>query len=51
MTAANNLTVNQIEMRRFENELKLLINQRLYDKGCITAEMYTKAKSLILKTA
>lgn len=51
MTVANVLTVKSAEMKRFENELKLLINQRLYDKGCITAEMYTKAKSMILKTA
>jgi len=30
-------------------ETKLLINQRLYDRGAITEEMYTKAKEIFVK--
>ena len=30
-------------------ETKLLINQRLYDKGAITEEMYTRAKEIFIK--
>ena len=30
-------------------ETKLLINQRLYDKGAITEEMYTRAKEIFVK--
>lgn len=31
-------------------EMKLCVNQRLYEKGYITAEMYEKAKSLIIRS-
>ncbi len=34
----------------FEMSIKLHINQKLYEKGCITTEMYTKAKELIYKS-
>lgn len=37
-------------MHEFELELMLLVNERLYQKSVITAEMYIKAKGLILKT-
>lgn len=37
-------------MRDFELELMLLVNERLYEKGSITDEMYIKAKALILKS-
>ncbi len=30
-------------------EVKLHINQRLFEQGYITEEMYTKAKDIILK--
>jgi len=30
-------------------EIKLFVNQRLYNKGAITQEMYTRAKEMILK--
>lgn len=32
-------------------EIKLYVNQRLYEKGAITEEMYTKAKELILQSS
>ena len=32
-------------------EIKLYINHRLYSKGALTEEMYTKAKDIILKDA
>ena len=51
MTITENLTIRKPEMQQLENEIKLLVNQRLYDKGYITSEMYSKAKSLILKSA
>lgn len=37
-------------MRDFEIELMLLVNEQLYKKGNITAEMYIKGKELILKS-
>lgn len=33
----------------FEMKIKLHINQKLYEKGQITAEMYTKAKEMIYR--
>lgn len=30
-------------------EIKLAVNRRLFDKGILTEEMYTRAKELILK--
>ena len=30
-------------------EIKLSINLRLFEKGCITEEMYIRAKELIIK--
>lgn len=36
-------------MRHFEDELMLLINERLYQKKEITSDMYMKAKELILR--
>lgn len=29
--------------------IKMSVNQRLYEKGLITEEMYTRAKDIILK--
>ena len=29
--------------------IKMSINQRLYEKGALTEEMYTRAKNIILK--
>ena len=44
------LKINKEKMRRFEIELKLLVNQRLYEKAHITEEMYIRAKELIIKS-
>jgi|GEM_PF-2123495 len=30
-------------------EIKLFVNQKLYNKGAITQEMYARAKEMILK--
>ncbi len=45
----NGLTVNEEAMRLFEIQLKLTVNERLYQQGAITEEMYIKAKEIILK--
>lgn len=37
-------------MHDFELELMMLVNERLFEKGSITDEMYIKAKELILKS-
>ena len=36
---------------RFANELKMFINQKLYDKHIISEDMYWTAKELLLKQA
>ena len=36
---------------RFESELKLYINRRLYEKKIITEEMYSHAKAVLIKKA
>lgn len=35
--------------KEIERELKLHINQQLFDKGHITEDMYNKAKEMIYK--
>ena len=35
--------------RRFRSELKMYINQRLYDKRIISEDMYSHAKETLLK--
>ena len=35
--------------KEFELELKLHINKRLYERGVLTEEMYTRAKKIILE--
>ena len=37
------------QMRQFQTEIKLHINQQLYINGHITEEMYAKAKDMILR--
>ena len=37
-------------MNSFLIEIKLSINHKLFEKGYITEEMYTKAKELIIKS-
>ena len=36
---------------RFNNELKMFINQKLFDKHIISEDMYWSAKELLLKKA
>ena len=36
---------------QFNNELKMFINQKLYDKHIISEDMYLAAKELLLKQA
>ena len=40
--------INTEKMKEVEIEIKLHINQRLYEKGLITEEMFTEAKNYIL---
>lgn len=35
----------------FQNELKMFINQRLFDKNIISEDMYWSAKDALLKQA
>ena len=46
---SNTPTVNENALKLVIIEIKLYINQKLYQKGALTEEMYTKAKELILK--
>lgn len=39
-----------MENKNIELEIKLHINNRLYETGNITKEMYNKAKEIIYKT-
>lgn len=36
---------------RFNNELKMFVNQKLFDKHLISEDMYCTAKELLLKQA
>ena len=49
MDIKNNITVNEAALKLAIIEIKLHVNQQLYQKGALTEEMYTKAKELILK--
>jgi hypothetical protein len=42
------MIVDVDKLKDIEIEIKLHINQRLYEKGLITAEMYTEAKNYII---
>ena len=44
-------TYKQEAMTALTIEIKLSINNSLFEKGYITEEMYTRAKELILKQA
>ena len=35
----------------FQNELKMYVNQRLFEKNLISEDMYCSAKELLLKKA
>jgi hypothetical protein len=43
------MEVNEEAVKLVIIEIKLHINQRLFELGQITEEMYTRAKSIILK--
>lgn len=50
----NNVKINDTLKKnrdRLNNELKLFINQKLYDKHIISEDMYRSAKELLLKQA
>ena len=49
MEKNRNLIVNETAVKLAMIEIKLHINQKLYQSGALTEEMYTKAKELILK--
>ena len=49
MDVTHELTVNEVALKLAIIEIKLNINQKLYQKGILTEEMYTRAKELILK--
>ena len=44
----NNIS-NTAALNSLYMEIKLSINQKLFDKGYITEEMYIKAKDVIIK--
>ena len=51
MVNADKLMVNEDALKLVVIEIKLHVNQKLYEKGAITEEMYTRAKEMILKAA
>jgi uncharacterized protein YqgQ len=48
--AMSNIVVDNNTKKMIEMEVKLHINQRLYEEGIITEEMYYKAKEIIIKS-
>ncbi|ACL76468.1 hypothetical protein [Ruminiclostridium cellulolyticum] len=44
------MVLNEDALKLVIVEVKLHINQRLFEQGYITEEMYTKAKEIILKS-
>jgi len=49
MDSNGSRAANESAMQLLITEIKLHVNQKLYQKGAITEEMYTRAKDLILK--
>jgi len=49
MDSNSSRAANETAMKLLIIEIKLHINQKLYQKGAITEEMYVRAKDLILK--
>jgi len=43
------MVLNEDALRLVIAEVKIHVNQRLFEQGYITEEMYTKAKGIILK--
>ena len=50
MENVDKLTINEDALGLIVVEIKLHVNQKLYNKGVITEEMYARAKELILKS-
>ena len=50
MKKNRNLIVNEAAVELAMIKIKLYINQKFYQSGALTEEMYTKAKELILQT-
>ena len=49
MEGTQEAVINEDAVRLAIIEIKLCINQRLFTKGALTEEMYTRAKDLIMK--
>jgi len=49
MVKMGQYTINENAVKATTTEIKLHINRKLYEKGYITEEMYTKAQEMILK--
>jgi uncharacterized protein YqgQ len=49
MVTCRNPSVNESAVELAIAEIKLHINQKLYQRGALTEEMYTKAKEIILR--
>jgi hypothetical protein len=49
MQVAENFTINEENVKTAIIAIKLSINQRLYNMGALTEEMYIRAKDIILK--
>ena len=50
----NKNTTNDIlalHNKRFQSELKIYVNEQLYNKRIITEDMYSQAKEILLKKA
>ena len=51
MDTKSTMTVNESALELAIVEIKLHVNQKLFQKGALTEEMYTRAKDMILKDA
>jgi hypothetical protein len=49
MWETENISINEDAVKTAIIAVKLSINQRLYNLGSLTEEMYTRAKDIILK--
>jgi len=49
MPTVETVSINEEKVKTAIIAIKLSINQRLYNMGALTEEMYTRAKDIILK--
>jgi hypothetical protein len=49
MQAVETVSINEEKVKTAITAIKLSINQRLYNMGALTEEMYIRAKDIILK--